>query len=285
MSLAAVFSSRFAGLVLALLAGLLVGLVLLRLGRGRFSPRLFGVALAAGALSAIFPMRLESLVDATSSGPLTFGGAAFKAFFVAGLIEEAAKLALGYYLVRPHYLCRSPRDMALGIAAVALGFALIENIGYVTGAGGEMASTALLRAAMSVPGHVFTGLVLGLAVARTEGCSGFTRFWRLMAIGLIPAAVLHGLYDLPLFLAERGPPYVKPIADLAELSSIAAPTLIETFSSLTIALECIAAFIVVRWINALPLGDDNGYRVPGVQPAWLSEALFLPRRASGWPRS
>ena len=98
MSLAEVVSSRAAGLPIALLAGLIVSLVIMRLGRGRFSPRLFGVALAVGALAAIPPMRIEGLFAPLESALSPFAAAALKAFCVAGLIEEAAKLALAIIL-------------------------------------------------------------------------------------------------------------------------------------------------------------------------------------------
>jgi hypothetical protein len=129
----------------------------------------------------------------------------------------------------------------LGVATVALGFALIENIGYVTDAEGQRLSTALLRASMSVPGHVFTGLVLGLGVARTEDRSGFDRFWRLMAGALIPAAVLHGLYDLPVFLSAHAPPYSAQVIELANRFSMSAPTFLESCLTISIVFECIAA--------------------------------------------
>ena len=280
MSLAEVVSSRAAGLPIALLAGLIVSLVIMRLGRGRFSPRLFGVALAVGALAAIPPIRIEGLFAPLENALPPFEAAVLKAFCVAGLIEEAAKLALAYYLIRPHYLARTSRDIVLGVATVALGFALIENIGYVTDAEGQRLSTALLRAAMSVPGHVFTGLVLGLGVARTEKRSGFDRFWRLMAGALIPAALLHGLFDLPVFLSAHAPPYSVQVIDLANRFSMAAPTLVESFLTLAIAFECIAAAFVIRAINRMPFADDRKYRVPSVSPSWLSDLLYSP--ATGW---
>ena len=85
-----------------------------------------------------------------------------KAFVLAGLGEEGAKLAAGYFFVRPDYERRTARDLALGVASVALGFALLENVLYVFAAADRWPATALSRMTTAVPVHALIGLVLGV---------------------------------------------------------------------------------------------------------------------------
>ena len=86
-------------------------------------------------------------------------------------------------------------DGVVYAAAISLGFALWENIGYVFSYG---LATALLRAVTAVPGHccfgIFMGAFYGLA-RRYEnfGETGKSRTCRRLAV-LIPM-LLHGAYD------------------------------------------------------------------------------------------
>ena len=80
-------------------------------------------------------------------------------------------------------------------AFVSLGFALWENILYVTEYG---FATALARAVTSVPGHccfgVFMGFWYGLAgQAEREGDAARSSRYRILAV-VVPA-LLHGAYD------------------------------------------------------------------------------------------
>lgn len=86
-------------------------------------------------------------------------------------------------------------DAVVYAAAISLGFALCENIGYVFSYG---LGTALLRAVTAVPGHccfgIFMGAFYGLA-RRYEnfGAIGKSRTCRRLAV-MVPM-LLHGAYD------------------------------------------------------------------------------------------
>lgn len=121
---------------------------------------------------------------------------AFWMFFVTvGLSEEGFKyLILKWRTWRsPHFNCRF--DGVVYAVFVSLGFALWENIGYVTTYG---LGAAMTRAVTAVPGHasfgVFMGACYGLARQReNEGQTDMSAVWRALAV-LLPAAI-HGCYD------------------------------------------------------------------------------------------
>lgn len=121
---------------------------------------------------------------------------AFWMFFVTvGLSEEGFKyLILKWRTWRsPYFNCRF--DGVVYAVFVSLGFALWENIGYVTTYG---LGAAMMRAVTAVPGHacfgVFMGACYGLARQReNEGQTDMSAVWRALAV-LLPAAI-HGCYD------------------------------------------------------------------------------------------
>lgn len=86
-------------------------------------------------------------------------------------------------------------DGVVYAVAVSLGFALLENIGYVMQYG---FATALVRAVTAVPGHgcfgVFMGAYYGMAKRYDNlGYPGKSRSCRRMAVAV--PALLHGTYD------------------------------------------------------------------------------------------
>ena len=121
---------------------------------------------------------------------------AFWMFFVTvGLSEEGFKyLILKWRTWRsPYFNCRF--DGVVYAVFVSLGFALWENIGYVTTYG---LGAAMMRAVTAMPGHasfgVFMGACYGLARQReNEGQTDMSAVWRALAV-LLPAAI-HGCYD------------------------------------------------------------------------------------------
>lgn len=121
---------------------------------------------------------------------------AFWMFFVTvGLSEEGFKyLILKWRTWRsPYFNCRF--DGVVYAVFVSLGFALWENIGYVTTYG---LGAAMMRAVTAVPGHACFGVFMGACygLARQEenrGAHEQSVFWRIMSV-LLPT-VIHGCYD------------------------------------------------------------------------------------------
>ncbi|MBV9115207.1 MAG: tetratricopeptide repeat protein [Hyphomicrobiales bacterium] len=241
----------------ALLGGLLLALLIIRLGRRSFSPQLFGVSLFAGVLGAI-PVLLFAIFTAKLKTPLSpLWQTVFDAFISAGLFEETAKLAAIYCFVRSHYLRRTSIDLVLGAASVALGFALLENVIYVVGSANNWQSLALLRAAMSVPTHAFLGLLLGRGLVRAEHQATRARSRAVLARTLLLAAFLHGCYDLPIMLLDRAPSYPPQVMQLASALSLTVPTLLDLGVLASLAGLCMVALRIVFSLDLLESSNSR----------------------------
>jgi len=117
-----------------------------------------------------------------------------QAFLVAGLCEEAFKfLVLHRFCARKEDFDEPMDAMVYGVLA-SLGFATLENVLYVLEGGLEV---AMLRAVTAVPAHACFGGLMGYFYARGHFGSGGRKAY--VAALVIPILV-HGLYDLPLFL-------------------------------------------------------------------------------------
>jgi tetratricopeptide (TPR) repeat protein/RsiW-degrading membrane proteinase PrsW (M82 family) len=275
-----VLSSRILALPAALIGGVLVALVILRLGRRNFSPRLFGVAIACGAMVAFLPASLGVLEARLHLVLTPFWEATFKAFVLAGLAEEGAKLAAGYFFVRPYYERRTARDLILGVAAVALGFALLENVLYVFAAADRWPATALARMATAVPIHALIGLVLGGGLARADAEPRGTMRTVLIGRAWLVAALLHGFYDFPLFLAMHAPLYPTPINQLALVFSATTPTLLAALYLGAVVAVCIgAARVIIRLPGTAGAEPAPAMAARPIWPNWLDRLVFA--RATG----
>ncbi len=134
----------------------------------------------------------------------------FSAAIQAPVVEETAKglgLLLIFWFARRHF--DGPVDGLVYAAWVAGGFAFTENILYFGsqlvesgGIDGDVFQIFLIRGLMSPFAHVMftacTGFALGLAASRV-GAFGAIGFWLL---GLIPAMLLHALWNGSLFFVS-----------------------------------------------------------------------------------
>jgi RsiW-degrading membrane proteinase PrsW (M82 family) len=138
-------------------------------------------------------MGLEELGQGLAVG--VWGAAMVKAFLGAAIPEELFKyLVLRGYVWRKHHF-DEPLDGVVYGATASLGFATLENILYV---GKYGLGTAVVRAISAVPGHAFTGVVMGAFVGRARFAPPEQRLG-LLAAGLGWAILLHGFYDAFLF--------------------------------------------------------------------------------------
>jgi len=161
---------------------------------------------AAAAVSIALLVDLGAqIVDAVS------GTAPASEFFSsvvrAPMVEESAK-GLGVLLI--FFVARrsfdGPVDGIVYAATVAGGFAFIENITYFGSAlidtgGSGLAATFVLRGLLSPFAHVMftscTGFALGLAARRPGVLRAITFF----VCGLVPAILLHGLWNSAAYIA------------------------------------------------------------------------------------
>lgn len=158
--------------------------------------RVLWVTFGLGVLSVLgifFVLTYSPAVDAIEN-PYLRGFA--DAFLVAAIPEELVKL-----LVLVRYCARKkefnePIDGLIYGCAASLGFATLENVLYVASNG---FGVAVLRAFTAVPGHAFSGAILGWYVAKWK----LERKKMAVVVGYLWIVLLHGLYDAPLLMLKE----------------------------------------------------------------------------------
>ena len=118
----------------------------------------------------------------------------FTTAFVAPVVEEFVKFSVVFLVMYHHPEFDEPMDGIVYAAAASLGFATIENIFYVLDGG---LAVGIVRAFLSVPGHVIFsciwGFALGIAKFRPAPARPF-----IIGAGLFSAMLLHGIFNLSL---------------------------------------------------------------------------------------
>lgn len=127
-----------------------------------------------------------------SDGPSTLIGTTIEAFFVAALPEESFKLLALWLLLRKNPYFDEHIDGIVYAVSVGLGFATIENIGYLYTYESEWTSVAISRALLAVPGHYAFAVIMGYYYSLYHFIeqSDRNRYFIL----LMPV-LAHGIYD------------------------------------------------------------------------------------------
>jgi protease PrsW len=128
------------------------------------------------------------------------------AYGIVALSEELSKfIVLRFYCFNQNSF-DEPLDGIVYSVMVSMGFATIENIGYVLQTGYQ---TAFIRMFLSVPAHATFAIVMGYFTGKAK-FDPANRF-RYLATGLLLAVFFHGTFDFFLFL-QKSPdvaPYVS----------------------------------------------------------------------------
>ena len=141
-------------------------------------------ACVMGALGGMASILGEVALDHALAGdglpPLL--QAARKALLIAAAPEETIKFLALICVAERHVDARRVQDRLMLALCVALGFAALENIGYLA-LPGDWRRVAMLRAATAVPGHFIDGMAMG-AWSPWRGCAptgtrcAWPRRWR-----------------------------------------------------------------------------------------------------------
>lgn len=124
--------------------------------------------------------------------PTTIIGTTANAFLVAAIPEEAFKLLALWMVLRKNPYFDEHFDGIVYAVCVGLGFAAIENVGYLFEHIENWMSVAFLRSLMAVPGHYAFAILMGYYYSKYH----FVDHSRKTAAMIIVAPVLaHGLYD------------------------------------------------------------------------------------------
>jgi len=172
-----------------------------RLDKAKPEPR--GLVLRVflfGVLSALIAIPLELLVSSFERFfyPSHLGVLLFRAFVVAGLVEEFIKLTVVQLTAYRAGAFDEAMDGIVYTVVAGLGFACLENILYVVG---RPLSIAMIRAFTAVPLHTLASGLMGYWVGQARFASNPAEERVLMRRGLALAVLVHGLYDFLLFVA------------------------------------------------------------------------------------
>lgn len=154
-----------------------------------------------GMLSGLIALMMETAGLAVLEGTLAPGilSVAIKAFIIVAFSEEWAKYIMVLRYAFPKKAFDEPFDGIVYSVMVSMGFATLENIGYVMEYG---LSTAIVRMFLSVPAHACFAVLMGyyLGKAKFEHDTKRMHIWK----GLFAATFFHGCFDFFLFLQEDG---------------------------------------------------------------------------------
>lgn len=182
----------------------------------------------------------------------TYQGASFNAFIVAAAVEEACKIAVVYWIVwrRPEFDERM--DGIVYASRAGLGFALVENVGYLLSQEsltGQM-YVWVARAFLAVPGHaMWTGMIGALAARRRFDRKGLG-----LIGGFLLAVAFHGAYDVAVFVQQ--PLHLEGHDEIAKLMIL-----------IPIALTVLAFFVVRSMARTALQLDDAEAASAAVQAA------------------
>lgn len=164
----------------------------------------FGKLLLAffmGCVSVLPAVGLETILSMlTPDVPILRG--LWDGYIVAGCSEEFSKLLMLYLAIWKSREFNEYFDGIVYACFVSLGFACVENIGYVAGAEdyAQAMMTGTQRAILSVPGHFLFGVMMGYHFALAKFIPERRGHYLFMAF-LIPM-LLHGTFDALLMVGE-----------------------------------------------------------------------------------
>ena len=164
----------------------------------RESPYLIGRLVIGGIIATFFALISERLFGALLSAMVPATSPSYNVILYFGVVavsEELSKFLLLKNRTWNNSEFNCLYDGVVYATAVSLGFALWENISYVTMYG---FSVALVRAVTAVPGHACFGVFMGVfySLAKSNDYLGNRQqsgFFNALAV-IVPV-LLHGAYD------------------------------------------------------------------------------------------
>ena len=139
---------------------------------------------------------LENGVADVAGGNGLTGGVAFWLAVFVGFNEELLKAVAAVLFTRRFGDLDEPVDAPLYAMMTALGFAVVENVGYAAQFGADV---LLPRYLLATPVHVVLALLWGNAWAKGRFLNPRRPLWLSMAPAIVVAAVLHGTWDFAHF--------------------------------------------------------------------------------------
>lgn len=117
----------------------------------------------------------------------------YTAFLQAGIPEELSKFAILMLIIWRNKNFNEYMDGIVYATFLGLGFALVENIGYVFDSEIGGFGTAFMRAILSVPGHFLFAVIMGYFLSMAKFNPGKKSLYLFLSFAV--AALAHGLFD------------------------------------------------------------------------------------------
>ena len=136
--------------------------------------------------------------------PETILGTTADAFFVAAIPEECLKLLALLLVLRNNPFFDEHYDGIVYAVCVSLGFAAVENIGYIFSETDGWLDVAVSRALLTIPGHYAFAVLMGYYYSLRH--FGDKSGKNLVCILLVPI-LAHGIYDSIAMLSEVSPEF------------------------------------------------------------------------------
>lgn len=156
-----------------------------------------------GALSCIPILFVEIFLGSifsTDDSSISLIEMLINVFIAVALVEEGFKWLVAYNKGYKSREFDEIYDIIVYSTFASLGFACIENIGYVLGGG---MSVAILRALLSIPGHACFGVLMGysMAKAKMNQINGQQSLYkRNLLLSLLIPSLFHAIYDAVLLV-------------------------------------------------------------------------------------
>lgn len=158
---------------------------------------IFGCLSTSASLLISTPLTRIGVVP---TAPVTIGDHFKVAFFGAGLPEECAKLFMLWLLVRKNPYFDEHFDGIVYAVCIGMGFAFVENIGYLLQAGDYWMSAGISRGFISVPGHYAFAVLMGYWYSLYY--FGKRHKFRNRVLMLAVPIIAHGLFDWVLMVSD-----------------------------------------------------------------------------------
>ncbi|MEY3248623.1 MAG: hypothetical protein RL742_666 [Bacteroidota bacterium] len=180
--------------LLALLPGLLVSYIMVRLDRYEHEPMIPLLGSFIGGAVAILPaVQIEkaAFIWIGRPGQLPLAESLLLGFVFIAANEELMKFLLLRFGLYPRAFFNEPLDGIVYAVLIAMGFATAENIAYADRFG---PATLLFRTLTALPAHLIFAIIQGYyaGLAKFRPAQSRSLLWR----GWLLATLLHGMYDL-----------------------------------------------------------------------------------------
>ena len=158
---------------------------------------IFGMISADLSLCISIPL---GAIGAFSSTPQTVFDHFCVAFFGAGIPEEIAKFVMLWLALRRNPAFDEHLDGIVYAVCIGMGFAFVENIGYLSNAGEYWVHTGIVRSIISVPGHYAFAVLMGYYYSYAHFGHSNVRLFKILT--LAAPIVAHTLFDWILMVSD-----------------------------------------------------------------------------------